>query len=366
MQLLSKTGWFLVVSIVIGVSVEAQETSRAFQRLDRNQDGKLTKDEFSGPLFSRIDANGDGVITADEDQKFQRGGNARVTDSSPNALRVIRDLPYAGTENPRQRLDLYLPAERENTQELLPVVVFIHGGGWANGDKRGGQSSLASLVQSGKYVGVSLGYRLSGEAIWPAQIHDCKAAIRWLRAHAEEYGIDPERIGVTGTSAGGHLAAMLGTTGDVAELEGSLGSHRDQSSRVTCVADQYGPTDLLTMGGSHNQPNSPESRLLGGAVQQTKGVAMQASATTHVSQDDPPFLIIHGTKDPTVPYDQSEQLHRVLTAAGVESTLIPVEDGGHGRFPPALVNARLREFFDHHLRGEKVTISKEPISLVGE
>jgi acetyl esterase/lipase len=269
-------------------------------------------------------------------------------------------LPYAGTDNPRQTLDLYLPKARKDDKQL-PVVVFIHGGAWQAGDKRGGYRMIASLVESGNYIGVSVGYRLTGEAIWPAQIHDCKAAIRWLRANAEKYKLDPNKIGVTGTSAGGHLVAMLGTTGDVPELEGTLGDHLNESSRVQCVVDQFGPTDLLAMGGSHNNPNSPESRLVGGAVQEMQKVAREASATTHVSPDAPPFLLIHGTNDRTVPFNQSELLHDALKKAGVESTLVPVEGGGHGGFPPQELADRLRQFFDKHLRGKDVVISTGPI-----
>ena len=164
------------------------------------------------------------------------------------------------------------------------------------------------MVESGEYIGASVGYRLSDEAIWPAQLHDCKAAIRWLRANAKKYNLDPDRIGVTGTSAGGHLVAMLGTGGDVLELEGELGDHLKVSSRVNCVVDQYGPTDLLTMGGFHNNANSPESKLLGGAVQDNKKAARNASPTSYVSKDDPPVLLIHGTNDPVVPFNQSELL----------------------------------------------------------
>lgn len=347
--------------VVMCGGLHAQEVSEQFKRLDRNKDGKLTMDEFSGALFHRIDKNGDGVVTAEEDRAFVRnrprqGQNPRIAES----VEAILDLPYAGTDNPRQKLDLYLPKARKHDKPL-PVVVFIHGGAWQSGDKRGGYRMIAPLVESGDFIGVSVGYRLTGEAIWPAQIFDCKAAIRWLRANAEKYSLDPNKIGVTGTSAGGHLVAMLGTSGNVSELEGKLGDHLEESSRVNCVVDQFGPTELLKMGGSHNNPNSPESKLVGGALQETQKVAREASATTHVSSDDPPFLLIHGTIDRTVPFNQSELLHEALKKAGVETTLVPVEGGGHGGFPPKELADRLRQFFDKHLRGEDVAISGEPI-----
>jgi acetyl esterase/lipase len=304
--------------MMMGWVVQAQEVSEQFRRLDRNKDGKLTKDEFSGALFDRIDTDNDGIITAEEDRAFVRnrpgqGQNPRVAES----VEAVLDLPYAGTDNRRQKLDLYLPKARKDDKPL-PVVVFIHGGAWQTGDKRGGYRMIAPLVESGEYIGVSVGYRLSGEAIWPAQIHDCKAAIRWLRANAKKYNLDPNRIGVTGTSAGGHLVAILGTTGAVPELEGTLGEHVKESSRVQCVVDQFGPTDLLAMGGSHNNPNSPESKLVGGAIQENKEAARNASPTSYVSKDDPPFLLIHGTNDRTVPFNQSELLHEALKKVGVE------------------------------------------------
>lgn len=354
----------LTFVMAMAAVAHAQAVSKPFKRLDRNKDGKLTKDEFSGPLFDRIDTNKDGVISAEEDQAFTRrrpagrGQRAR----NPASVKAELDIPYAGTDNPLQRLDLYLPKTRKDDKPL-PVVVFIHGGAWRAGNKRGGFGTLSPLVQSGEYAGASVGYRLTGEAIWPAQIHDCKAAIRWLRAKAKKYNLDPNKIGVTGTSAGGHLVAMLGTTGDVPGLEGKLGDHLKESSRVTCVVDQFGPTNLLAMGGSHNNPNSPESKLVGGAVQENKEAARKASPTSYVSKDDPPFLLIHGTNDPLVPFNQSELLHEALKKAGVESVLVPVQGGGHGGFRTNEVGQRLRQFFDKYLRGKDVAISSEPVKI---
>jgi len=133
------------------------------------------------------------------------------------------------------------------------------------------------------------------------------------------------------------------------------------SSRVACVVDQFGPTDLLAMGGWHDNANSPESNLVGGTIQENKAAARNASPTSYVSKDDPPFLFIHGTDDPTVPFSQSELLHAALQKAGVDSILIPVEGGGHGNFRTNEVALRMQQFFDKHLRGAGVTISPEPI-----
>ena len=273
------------------------------------------------------------------------------------------DVPYAGTDNPRQTLNLYLPTAK--SEKPRPVIVFIHGGGWRAGNKSGGRRWLTPYLRSGRYAGVSVGYRLTDEAHWPSQIHDCKAAIRWIRAHASEYNLDPNKIGIMGTSAGGHLVAMLGTSGEVKELEGDLGDHDDQSSRVTCVVDFFGPTEMLTMGKSpgldHNAPNSPEAKLLGGPVQETKDVARSASPITHVTKDDAPFLIVHGTKDPLVPFEQSTKFQKQLQAVGVSANLITMKDGGHGGFRNRKLDEVVQTFFNIHLRGVDDNIKDETL-----
>ncbi|WP_013626478.1 alpha/beta hydrolase [Rubinisphaera brasiliensis] len=344
--------------------LHAQPTSPAFQRLDRNNDGELTRDEFSGALFDRLDANKDGKITAAEDRAFQQrrpGANPkRPMMNTPENIQAERNINYAGTDNSRQTLDLYLPKNRSS--ERLPVIVFIHGGGWQNGDKNGGYGRIAEFLKDGHYAGVSVGYRLTNQGSWPIQIHDCKAAIRWLRGNADKYGLDADRIGVFGPSAGGHLVAMLGVSGDVEELEGRLGEHTEESSAVQCVIDHFGPADIQTMGGWHDQPNSPEAKLIGGTVPENPELAKNASPVTYVTANDPPFLIIHGTADPVVPYAQSERLYELLLKAGVDATLIPVTGAGHGGFSSPEVPARMQIFFDKHLRGIDGKVSDEPIT----
>lgn len=279
----------------------------------------------------------------------------------PEQLRGEFDLPYAATDNPRQRLDLIFPKEPSSDQPL-PVVVVIHGMN-QNPSKRQSLSTAVVVASSADYVVACIGYRLSDEAKWPAQIHDCKAAIRWLRANAKKYNLNDDKIGVIGPSAGGHLASMLGTSGGVGVLEGKLGEHTDLSSRVTCVVDLFGPTDLLTLGGNHNRPNSQESRLLGGPLQEKKELAKEASPTTHVTADDPPFLIIHGTKDPNVPFDQATMLAKALKDAGGNAILVPVEDGLHGNFRNFAVQDRFLGFFEKHLRNMNVDLQDTPIPV---
>lgn len=155
-----------------------------------------------------------------------------------------------------------------------------------------------------------------------------------------------------GTSAGGHLVAMLGTTGENEKLAGELGKHHDLSSRVMCVVDFFGPTELLTMGTWHDNPGSPESKLVGGTLQETKDVARQASPVSYVSKDAVPFLIIHGAQDKVVPFDQSVKFHAALKASGAKSTLLEMPDAGHGEpFQSGKFDGQVRAFFDKHLRG---------------
>jgi acetyl esterase/lipase len=264
----------------------------------------------------------------------------------PDGSKAHRDLEYVRGGHERQRLDLYLP---EKADRPLPVIVWVHGGAWLAGSKEGGGPSL-SFVRRG-YAVASINYRLSQHARFPAQIEDCKAAIRWLRANAKTYGLDPDHIGVWGASAGGHLVALLGTSGDVKELEGKDGP-ADQSSRVQAVVDWFGPTDVTKMGGSHDGPDSPEARLLGGPVQENKEKAERANPIAYVTKDDPPFLILHGDKDTTVPFSQSELLEEALRKAGLDVTFRPVKGAGHGgrEFSSEENRKLVEEFFDKHLK----------------
>ena len=282
-------------------------------------------------------------------------------------LKVLRDLPYAETKNPRQTLDLAIPSEPPPEKAGRPLVVWIHGGGWKNGDKRSGHrpDRLPALVETGRFAGATIAYRLSGEAKWPAQIHDCKAAIRWLRGNAEKYGIDPKRIAVWGSSAGGHLVSMLGSSGGVKELEGKLGKHLEQSSRVSAVVNYYGPSALLQMDDFpskivHNDPNSPESQLIGSPIQKAKKKSMQASPLHQVSPDDAPHIHFHGTDDPLVPFNQSEIYHKALKKAGVQSILITSKGGGHN-MPRAFTLRFVLPFLDHALHGKGKPLKDQTI-----
>lgn len=360
----------LLLVVPLASQASAQLPQQIFELLDRNRDGRLSPDELPPAVqkrFSILDRNKDGFLDAAEIEQIRAALPGIVQQPRvPANVEAHWDIPYAGTDEPRQRLDLLLPREREGK---LPVIVAIHGGGWIGGDKRGVIGRIAPLVATGKYAGVSVGYRLSIQASWPAQIHDCKAAIRWLRANADRYGLDPERIGVIGWSAGGHLAAMLGTTGDTPELDGELGEFRGQPTRVQCVVDVFGPSDLRIIreeaGDGPGRPGDLVERLLGGPPSERQELARSASPIAFVSKEDPPFLIIHGTDDNVVPYRQSVRLRDRLREVGVPVALITVEGAGHGNFRNPKIDELISQFFATHLLGEKHEFSDMTIPNTG-
>lgn len=291
--------------------------------------------------------------------KTQPGGKRPAV---PRNVVIERDVEYGKAGERSLKLDLVLP--EQPSEKPRPAIVWIHGGGWAGGDKSSGLGRLASFAASGKYVCASVGYRLSGEAKWPAQIHDCKAAIRWLKTNAKKYNLDPEKIGVWGSSAGGHLVSLLGVTASAKELEGDCGSP-DQSSRVACVVDFCGPSDFTAIAkvkaAAGRNAYGPVAQLLGGPIEEKQEAAKAASPVAHVSKDASPFLIVHGTADTTVPLQQAEVLHAALKKAGADATFVKIEAGGHGISGPE-VQRRVEAFFEKHLRGQDVEISDATIA----
>ncbi|MBD3672946.1 MAG: alpha/beta hydrolase [Planctomycetaceae bacterium] len=271
----------------------------------------------------------------------EKNGN-RAADSQ---AKILRDIEYSRPDDKPQLLDLYLPQAGDGP---FPIVVWVHGGGWKNGSKKNCPASW--LVEHGFAV-ASINYRLI-PAQWPAQIDDCRAAVRWLRFHADQYHLDPNHIGVWGGSAGGHLVALMGTL-PPPEVETS-------SSAVQAVCDWYGPSDLLTMppnvvSETRTQEQVAQSngaKLLGAPVWTIPEKAKQASAFHQVSKDDAPFLIMHGDRDPAVPLIQSEKLHDALQKKGVESTLVVLKGAGHGgkQFRNADSKQTILKFFEKHLK----------------
>ena len=273
-------------------------------------------------------------------------------------MRAIHDIPCLAGGSPRQTLDLYLP---DHAHSPMPAVLWIHGGAWECGDKH--PCPVREFAERG-YVIASIGYRLSDKAAFPSQLQDCKSAVRWLRAHAAEYGIDPTRIGVWGESAGGHLAALLGTTGLTRDFD--VGDHLDQSSEVQCVVNWFGPVDFLEWGApfspSMDSPESPVYRLLGGPISQNREKTRSAGPLHHVHGRSAPFFTVHGGRDDIVPLVQSQRLHKALQAAGVESTLQVIPDAGHSTAEFTLPERldEIAEFLARHLRQPDVSDSKKP------
>lgn len=258
------------------------------------------------------------------------GMGPRASPLLPDGTRVFRDIAYVPDGHKNQMLDLYLPEAGEN----LPLIIYLHGGAWLGGSKN--QTPAIGFVEEG-YAAASVEYRFSQHAIFPAQIEDVKTAVRWLRANADEYGIDAERFGVWGHSAGAHLAILLGVTDGVTEFE--VGENLDVSSAVQVVIDNYGPTDFALMdahrlpdGQEHNPADSPESQLVGGALQENLDAVARANPITYVSEGDAPFLVVHGDSDPVVPHNQSVILVEALEDANVPVEFYTVAGGGHGGF----------------------------------
>lgn len=279
------------------------------------------------------------------------GASAAEADTKPNTPRLT-EIVYSRVDGQELKLNLYQAVIPPIDGEVRPVpcVVFIHGGGWKNGDRKSGLKNAGWLTDHGFAV-ASIDYRLTDVAQWPAQIDDCYAAVRWIRENGKQYGIDPSRIGVWGTSAGAHLAALVGTRPDP--------SKSDTSSAVQAVCDWFGPTELMTMPPNNvgdgrtkeDVANSNGAKLLGATVREVPELAADASALDHVSSQDPPFLIMHGAEDSGVPLAQSQRLHAALIHAGVPSQFDVIPGAGHGgkefRTPQRL--ATVARFFSRTL-----------------
>ena len=254
----------------------------------------------------------------------------------PEETTEHRDLRY-GEHKERNTLDLFVP----KSDKPLPLIIWVHGGAWQGGSKAGPNPALQFLAKG--YAVAAVNYRLSQHAVYPAQIQDCKEAIRLLRAHARKYNLDPDRFGVWGASAGGHLVALLGTTAGEKTLQRPDSPNKDVSDRVQCVVDFFGPVDLTKMAAQamaepagakskfdHDGPNSPESKLVGGPIQKNKEKAATANPINFIDKDDAPVLMLHGDTDPLVPLGQSEIFLAALKKAGVEAELVVIKGGGHG------------------------------------
>lgn len=273
----------------------------------------------------------------------------------PAGVEVVRDVEYGQGGGHPLLLDIYRPQQR--SERPIPAVIWIHGGGWRAGDKA--TASNAPAIADHGYFAVSINYRLSGEAAFPAAIEDCKCAVRWLRANAAKYGVDPDRIGVWGGSAGGHLALLVAAAGADAGLEGK-GGNEGVSSRVQAVCSFFGPADFTdaTRKQWGQRGAGGVAKFLGGTADEVPELWVLASPATHVSPDDPPTLMVHGEEDPVVPIGQSEYMLAKLQDAKVPAQLIRVKNAGHGFRPMTGVVApswdeilaSVVKFFDERLK----------------
>lgn len=299
--------------------------------------------------------------TATPARRGPGGGGPGGSSATPTAAQTFPNIAYASV-SAAQVLDLYLP---EGTGPF-PLVIYVHGGAFKAGDKNMVGTDGNAFLAAG-YAVASINYRLTGEAIFPAQIQDAKTAVRFLRANAEKYNLNPDKFVAWGASAGGNIVAMLGTTGDVAELEGAELGNADVSSRVQAVIDWFGPTDFALMDAqfaagnvcdasaqSHDAADSPESLLVGGALAEKADVVKAANPITYVTPDDPPFFIQHGLKDCNVPPAQSQILADALIAAigadKVSLSFFPEAGHGGSEFSTAENFAKIMAFLETALK----------------
>jgi acetyl esterase/lipase len=275
--------------------------------------------------------------------------------SNPPGVKVERNLVFASIGKKHLKLNLYRP---DNGSRNVPVVVLIYGGAWMMRNP-GMEIPRAKWLARHGYAAAVIDYRLSSEALFPAQIYDCKAAVRWLRANAAKYRLDAAHIGAWGDSSGGHLACLLGTAGKVPALEGNEGN-TNESGQVQAVVDFFGPTDFLQMQAhalpgswlNHNSPKAPEALLIGGPVQENREKTERANPIKYVTHDAPPFFIAHGDQDTLVPCNQSELLFDALKKAHDNVTFYKIAGAGHEdpAFDSVMMRAAVLAFLDKYLK----------------
>ena len=258
--------------------------------------------------------------TAAQPTVQEEAGTSSAQFDSSKLGTVEKDITYCTVEGVELKMDVYYPSENNGR---FAVTMYVHGGGWSSGDKaQGAGATEIPALQKAGFLVVSVNYRLAPEYVFPAMIEDVKCAVRSLRAHADEYNLDPDRIGVWGGSAGGHLVNLLGTTDESAGFD--VGEYLEYSSRVQAVVDMFGPADLTVQF----QGGYESARRVFGDFD-----AALASPVTYVTADAPPFLILHGEKDTLVPIEQSEILLAALQSVGVPAELVPVKNAGHSFKP---------------------------------
>ena len=346
----------------ISCGLGQDEFQKRWSKQDANGDGKLAKSEVSGLMakyFDRNDKNSDGFLDQSEltdlaDRLKKRNvqqQRKKPTPTMPENVELRKNLRYR-EGHARWVVDLYLPKDAEEKEQLRPGIVFVHGGGWKSGSKDGGVwSALPAAYAAKGYVCISVNYRLTGQGGgYPQCVHDVKNAVRWFRANADEFRLDPKRIGAYGNSAGAHLVSMLGLVQKEAGLEGD-GTHLEQSSMVQAVCASATPSNFLNWGKPGHGPdkfgflksNSPEDDI--------RETAKQASPVSHAFSEAPPFLLYHAKDDRVVPYIQGTALENALKEVGASVTLKSYDDGGHGVFRAKQSESypTMEAFFGEHL-----------------
>lgn len=266
----------------------------------------------------------------------------KASSNLPSDTEFSRDVPYVKDAHERQKLDIAFFKKGKPR----PLLIWIHGGAFMTGDKSENHAIWPELMSSG-YAVATINYRLSGDARWPAQITDCKAAIRFLRAHAKDYNIAPGRIAVWGSSAGGHLAALVGTSGSAKKLD--VGEHLDHSSAVSCSVDMFGPIDFEKMP-QFKSPTSPEAKMWGRATSEALDLAREACPITYLSKNTPPLLILHGDADSVVNISQSQLFDAAIKKAGATGDFITLPGVGHSHVAVWMKERdRILAFFKRHL-----------------
>lgn len=368
----------LCLSIQISAAQQAAPEGRVqgwLAQMDKDGDGRISASEAAGPMkanFARKDSNQDGALDRAELEALSaRLGGSTGTEGRKGAaamprrqqsmteeqllarqtpeITIVPNIAYREGQERAWKLDLVMPKERGDTPR--PGIVFIHGGGWRSGDKRTG-SFLNGAIEYAKkgYVCITINYRLLDEAPFPACVEDVKNAVRWFRASAEKYNLDPQRIGGYGNSAGAHLVSMLGLVKKEAGLEGD-GPFQEQSSLLQAVCASATPADFRLFGGGR----AANSGLIAGDEATLEARARQASPITYVAADAPPFLLIHGTADTTVNVKHGDSFAAALKAAGAKDvTYLRIDGSGHGVFNEhaAQTGPAMAEFFKRTLGGK--------------
>ena len=252
------------------------------------------------------------------------------------------NISYAPAEPAQSQghlLDLYLP---KSAAKPVPILIYTGGSAWKRDNGKDKAGEIAAKLNAAGFAVAGVSIRSSAQTTFPGQLYDIKAAIRWLRANAARYNLDPQHIGIMGGSSGGWTAVMAAVTGDRPELEGDIGT-LGVSSAVQAAVAFYPPTNFLAMGGRHNSAASPESLLVGCAIQTCTEKAQAADPIRYVKGHEPPIMLLHGEQDAKVPYSQSELLYEALKNACDEAVFVSLPNGGHGQSEEFLTSDEVRE-----------------------